>query len=380
MEEQRIWNLMAKRLAGEASAEDLLELENLMRRYPDLHYPMQTVADLWNLELQQDPDEISQAFARHRERMHAQGIDLEAETPPRPAFGRSSQANQLLARRKNTHRLLFLFSTGILLVLLWVFGSEKIVHTVQPLPPAADKSRSEISTRNGSKTNLVLPDGSQVWLNAGSTLSYDRNFGAGLREVTLSGEAFFDVAHNAEKPFIIHTTKMDIKVLGTKFNVKTYPSDRTSEASLIRGSIEVMLHDRPNQKIVLKPNEKIVVANDPAGLSATRTMRGGAALSSQPLVTIRNLTREPVSGVIAETSWVENKLIFQDQSFRDLAQDMQRWYAVSIRFDDPQLDTLHFTGIFENETVQQALDALKLTKAASDFNYTMQGSTITITK
>jgi transmembrane sensor len=379
MEEERIWSLMAKKLCGEASPEDLRELETLMRRNPDLHYPMQSVADLWNLQVYQDPDEISQAFTRHLERMRARGAEMGWENPP-IAAGRASQEISGGLKRKNKRRLLFLFSTGLLLVLLWVFGSEQIIHTAQSLPLAQEKNRSEISTRNGSKTNLVLPDGSLVWLNAGSKLSYERNYGASSREVTLSGEAFFDVVHNAEKPFVIHTAKMDIKVLGTRFNVKSYPTDRASEASLIRGSIEVMIHDRPNQKIILKPNEKIIVANDPAGISPSAARRDGTAQSSQPLVAIRNLTREPRSGTIAETSWVENKLIFHDQSFRDLAEEMERWFAVRIQFDDSRRDTLHFTGSFENETVQQAMDALKLTKSAADFHYTIHDNIITISK
>ncbi len=80
------------------------------------------------------------------------------------------------------------------------------------------------------------------------------------------GEAFFDVAHNAERPFVIHTARIDIKVLGTRFNVKSYPTDKTTEATLLRGSIEVSIKDRPNETIILKPDEKLVVANDDSTL------------------------------------------------------------------------------------------------------------------
>src|SRR6185295_4150484 len=83
-----------------------------------------------------------------------------------------------------------------------------------------------------------------------------------LREVTLNGEAYFDVTKNAEKPFIIHTKKMDVKVIGTVFNVRSYNDEKTAEASLIRGSIEVTFKDRKDQKIILIPNQKISVANN----------------------------------------------------------------------------------------------------------------------
>src|SRR5437588_18774 len=90
------------------------------------------------------------------------------------------------------------------------------------------KTGNEFFTQNGSRTNLVLPDGTRVWLNAGSRITYDKNYGITLREVGLTGEAFFDVAHNSGKPFVIHTARIDIKVLGTRFNVKSYPLDKTT--------------------------------------------------------------------------------------------------------------------------------------------------------
>ena len=116
--------------------------------------------------------------------------------------------------------------------------------------------------RQGSRTHLTLPDGTMVWLNAGSRLSYGKNYNTATREVNLTGEAFFDVAHNTQKPFLIHTARIDVQVLGTSFNVKSYPTDRTTEATLIRGSIEVSIKDRPSEKIILRPDEKLVVAND----------------------------------------------------------------------------------------------------------------------
>ncbi len=182
--------------------------------------------------------------------------------------------------------------------------------------PAADraagiiKGDNEISTRNGSKSHLVLPDGTLVWLNAGSRIVYDKNFGAALREVSLTGEAFFDVARNAEKPFLIHTARIDIKVLGTRFNVRSYPTDQTTEATLIRGSIEVSIKDRPSEKIILKPNEKLVVANDDSTLHRNVAGRSGVN-TGESLVNIRKPTFEPVTCDVVETSWVVNKLIFQ---------------------------------------------------------------------
>ena len=106
---------------------------------------------------------------------------------------------------------------------------------------------------------MLLPDGSTVWLNAGSRLTYDSLYGTTLREVTLSGEAYFDVVKNPKKPFIIHTGKINIRVLGTVFNVKSYPEEQTIETSLIKGSIEVSFPSQPSKKIILKPNQKLII-------------------------------------------------------------------------------------------------------------------------
>jgi transmembrane sensor len=213
-----------------------------------------------------------------------------------------------------------------------------------------------------------LPDGTKVWLNAGSSLTYDPLYGKNIREVTLSGEAFFDVVKNKEKPFIIHASKINVRVLGTEFNVRAYPTDRTTEASLIRGSIEVTFKDKPSKKIILKPNEKIVVDNDRylKEMLASSRPDSREKMHGIPGVDIKKLTYENKTGIIIETSWVENKLIFQDESFDDLARQLERWYGVSINFSNKELKENRLTGSFKNETVRQALDALKFT---ASFDY-----------
>jgi len=379
MQQERIWSIIAKKLSGEASPEELSELANLLRQQPEMHYPIQAISDLWESPAKEANQGLAiDAFAKMMSRMKQQGIPyshLESSTEAGSALYLPDKPESKKAGR---HVLLYwpLFAglaiLGILAIKTLIIPPNKTQQAPQ------DKNLSEISTRNGSKTHLVLPDGTIVWLNAGSKISYDKNFGNALREVSLTGEAFFDVVHNAEKPFIIHTSKIDIRVLGTRFNVKSYPADKTTEASLIRGSIEVSFHDRPNEKIILKPNEKIIVANYPEKLSDVPARPEKNADREQPIMAIHTLTHLPQSAGIAETSWVENKLTFQDESFRDLAKDMERWFGVSIRFDNSNRDTLHFTGSFENESVQQALEALKLTKAAADFHYNIRNNDILI--
>jgi transmembrane sensor len=391
------WNLIAKKLTGEATPEELQELERLLRSNPDLHYPMQTIADLWDQVSPGEQKAAEQAFNRHLDRMKELNIDFDpkAETgtnKPNPKADKPETSAETLSERddvypfprnrsKITQRRIMAVSALAAAVMLGIFfavSPSTFFHASATPNPAATVARvnSEISTRNGSKTHLVLPDGTLVWLNAGSRITYDKNYGVTNREINLIGEAFFEVARNAERPFVIHTERIDIKVLGTRFNVKSYPMDKTTEATLIRGSIEVSIKDRPSEKIILKPNEKLVVANDDSALQR-KNLRTGAGSDKSPesLVNIRKPTYEPVTGAIVETSWVDNKLIFQEEEFDELARRMERWYGVTIRFDNPRMREWQFTGTFQNETIQQALDALKLT---ANFYYRIDGTQIVI--
>jgi ferric-dicitrate binding protein FerR (iron transport regulator) len=219
-------------------------------------------------------------------------------------------------------------------------------------------------TTKGAKSTIFLQDGTKVILNADSKLRFPESFFGTTREIYLTGEAFFDVTHNASMPFIIHTDKMDIKVLGTEFNVKSYPEDSAYETTLIRGSIEVTLKDRPSDRIILKPKEKLIVANLEFE-SAPEAKTSLPSVYSQLSITGLHYVSKTDSAVV-ETSWVDNKLVFQDESFANLATDMERKYAVNIHFSNEKLKDYRFTGIFKEETIRDALNALQLTEK---FNY-----------
>ncbi|HWB95018.1 MAG TPA: FecR domain-containing protein [Puia sp.] len=367
------WNLVAKKLAGEATPEELRELDELLRNNPDLYYPLQTISDLWKHTPPVNPRDIEQAekaFSAHLDRMG----DLRLEPGP------AAVSDDLLpAKRRSPLRRIAILTVPLACVLIglgWYLrhADRTTPPQVAVKPAPVTNAANEIYTTNGSRTHLTLPDGTRVWLNAGSRIDYPKNFGNTQREVELTGEAFFDVAANAARPFVIHTRRIDILVLGTSFNVKSYPADRTTEATLIRGSIEVSIRNRPSDKIVLKPNEKLVVSNDDS-LLRVPVVRRHALRTNPSLVVISKPTYEEHTGAMIETSWVYNKLIFQDETFAELARQMERWYGISIRFDNPRLEELQFTGIFEKETIRQALDALRLT---ADFNYTIEGTQITI--
>jgi len=374
---KRIWDLIAKKLSGEAGAAELKELEDLLREHPDMHYPIQHVADLWHHKSPPDTDAYD-AFDRHAQRMKSVGIDFAADNHAEEDElpGITGDANAPRRKRR------LLAGAGILLVCIvagtWFFRS--VPHPETPAPRQL-AYRSEVSTKYGSKTKLVLPDGTQVWLNSGSKLTYDKTYGATVREVLLTGEAYFDVVKNAARPFVIHAPGFNIKVLGTAFNVRSFPGEKKSETSLIRGSIEVTFSDRPTEKIILKPNEKLVIANentpDKQPVAATIYKKEKDNIPQEPIVAVSHLTYEPSDSTIVETSWMVNKLIFRSEPFEDLAIRLERWYGVHIRFANEDLKKKKFTGAFENETIQQALKALQY---SWPFRYSINKQEILLTR
>lgn len=362
MQKDQLWYLVSKKLAQEATAQELAELEELLRQHPEMHYAIQHIQDLWKLQPQEAP-EAGEAFRKHLERMQGKGISVSPQIPTIPE-----------QRQQPKYRSIKKYLLAGLAVAATVTAAIIFINKTpqQPGKPELAHNLNEISTRNGSRTRISLPDGSTVWLNAGSKLVYDKNFDSKIREVSLTGEGYFDVVKNPDKPFIIHAGKVDIKVLGTVFNVKSYPGEKSTEASLIRGSIEVMIKDRPQEKIILKPNEKIIVSNE---LAPQNTANIKPVERNEPIVAISHLSYEPTDSTIIETSWVENKLIFQNESFNDLAVKLERWFGVTIKFDNQEVQQLRFRGSFTHETIHQALAALKIT---GGFNYKIADNNVLI--
>ncbi|MBD1393378.1 FecR family protein [Mucilaginibacter glaciei] len=234
------------------------------------------------------------------------------------------------------------------------------------------------ATPSRMKSKITLSDGSVVTLNSETTLKYPLSFTGKTREVYLNGEAYFDVAKDHKHPFIVHTGQMRVKVLGTAFNIKSYPNDVTSETTLIRGAIEVTLTDRPSDRIILKPNEKLILKSTHLIKHRVRTPLAKAKMDSiNTSYSLTNLTYFKTNDTtVVETSWVNNKLIFKDEPFEALARKMERWYGVKIKFKNDRAQDYHFTGVFEKETMLQAFKALQMIEP---FDYKLKNGTAYIT-
>lgn len=196
----------------------------------------------------------------------------------------------------------------------------------------------EIVAPTGSKTRVEFSDGSEVYLNHGSKIKYPQKFTGNIREVLLSGEGYFKVAHDPEKPFIVRTTDLNIKALGTTFNVFAYPDEKVVATTLIEG------------KVVLEQKTK---SQDIKSL--------GTMVPSQH-VSYNKETGEIFStkGEIEKyISWKEGKLIFKRDSIVLIAHRLSRWYSVDIEIKDDEVRDYTYTATFIDESLSHILDLLK---------------------
>lgn len=230
------------------------------------------------------------------------------------------------------------------------------------------------ATKSGERKKIILPDGTSVLLNAKSVLSLAKDFNDKCREVTLTGEAFFDVKHNKDKAFKVHTGDFNINVLGTAFNVKAYPDEASSEATLIRGLITMEGVNGNGGVITLKPSQKVTFYKVLPQQQKSRLLKPATA---QPEITINHYTKIKDSTIV-ETAWTQNRIEIYDQDFDEIKNVLEKWYNVEISFTDPALEKYRFTATITNESIEEVLHALKATE--NNFKYEIKGKQVIISK
>lgn len=283
-------------------------------------------------------------------------------TQPQPDFS--------LTQKRNPIRKLWISTASLAACALIVIGFFLFWHGQQNTP--VNTQRLTYRTPMGRKKTIKLPDGSIVTLNGGSHIQLHQGFNTGNRELNLSGEAYFVVVHNAAKPFVVHTQKITIKDVGTEFNVKAYPNDKMTEASLIKGLIEITIKGGiqktvTSKPIILSPHTKFIFMN-----IAAREDKDNSVI--KPVFNVRNITTTEDNSV-AETDWTQNKLTFVDEPLSEMTVQMERWYGVKVVIVNPALNNLHFTATFDHGDIIQILEALKL---SGNFNYRKEDNMIRI--
>lgn len=205
----------------------------------------------------------------------------------------------------------------------------------------------------GSRTKMYLPDGTLVWLNAGSIISYSQGFGVNDRNIDLSGEGYFEVVKNDKLPFAVNTKEMHVKVVGTIFNFRNYQDEDEATVSLLEGKVWINNNIKENNNFFLAPDQKVFLNK------RTGEMR---------------VSNGNVSNMI---EWKNGFLFFDEELLSDIVQELERNYNVKINFADTALTSLRFYGSFERReyTIEEILDALTTT---NKLKYKKEGKNIVL--
>lgn len=358
MPENRLIELLTRKMAGEASDSELHELDEMLSEHPDAIDTEEIFTQIWNAKVQEE--DVNYFYKKHKKKYQDQF--------------ESTESLEAFAPRESWFKKHRFTSAAIFSLLTLTCSAYYIFSSTQKTTTATVSEYTHIVAGKGIRKAITLPDGTKVWLNGDSKLSYNAKMNEeDTRRVSLTGEAFFDVAHDKEHPFIIRTDKVSIKVLGTAFNVSAYPNDKKCETTLLRGSIELTVNDDSKQKFLLKPAEKFALINE----EREKTPKNGIHQNEGGTLVIEHVTLVKVANkeYVAETSWTDNTLIFDNESLEDIATKLERWYNVKITISGQSIGKYRFTGAFENETVEQALSALQIIKS---FNFKINENDITI--
>ncbi len=262
-----------------------------------------------------------------------------------PALYKRIKESVLMDKQQTAQRkiVVFTWALRVAAVLVVALLVSNILFFQRSVNNQIDQTLQTISAPYGAKTNFTLPDGSLVWLNSGSTLSYPSRF-SNNRMVKLLGEAFFEVEKN-NMPFIVSTDYGDVKVKGTSFNVKAFVDDHVFETTLEEGVVTFKSKNAPNE-VTLKPGEQVAKTETGFLIQTVETKYF--------------------------TSWKEGKLLFNKEPFPGFIKKLERWYNVKIEYHDPKLDELWYTGTIEMESISEVME---LIREAAPVSYSFNNKT-----
>lgn len=212
----------------------------------------------------------------------------------------------------------------------------------------------------GAKVKMSLADGTRVWLNAGSKLTYFDGYNKINRNVSLTGEGYFEVAKDPKNPFYVYARGVKIKAIGTAFNVKAYPDEHIVETTLVEGKVSV---SQGNRKIMLEPHQRASFTGDVGTSGTIRDEKRTEKDTGNREFSTENTKMELDKNINTDlyTSWRGKRWIFEGENMADFVKKLERRYDVQILITNPRLSAYKITGSIEQQTLDQLLNALRLT-------------------
>lgn len=241
---------------------------------------------------------------------------------------------------------------------------------------ATTESFCEVTAPLGSTSEIVLPDNSRVWLNAGSKIKYSTSFNRHDRLLFLEGEGYFKVAKNTKLPFTVDAFGFEVKAIGTEFNVKAYKDDETIETTLVEGKV-TLLHATENimDNVFLTPNQKATFYKEKESLTIEVLKKIEEKKEELQYIPDDRLVITPRIDPRSIISWKEDRLIIERERLDALAEILGRKYNFNFEFKSDDIKRFRFSGTLEDETLQQVMDVIKI---SSPIDYSIVGKTVII--
>lgn len=347
MHDSADWILIGKVLTGEATPAERQQLDEWLAAHPEQQSVMDSLRQLWltpTAKTDATDQSVSDAFERLQQRINGQSAPSNSPVrslwPLRPWLAWAAAASVAL--------------------IVGLLGWNQFHATTDVLPVV------EQINPKGTRSQIHLADGSTVWLNADSHLSYPKTFTGSLREVSLEGEAFFNVTANPAQPFVVRLKTGSVRVLGTSFNIRAYAGDSTVETSVVTGRVafiprfDAQTARRLNRK---QPNPPVsdtlfLLPNSKAIQSLTRQ-----SVVARPTVAANQM------------AWTESKLVFRNTPMGEVAKTLERWYGTPVRLEGESLRQCPLTGTFQNQSLRQVMNLIAMT---NQFQYDLTASQLTI--
>ncbi len=342
----------ARYLSGRSTPEERRSFDRWLEEDPEHRRTFETVAEIWqmaeNPTIAAPPDE--DFVRRDWERVAAAiGASGKAERGrDRRGSGSADRAPTVRrVRRTSSERLAF----AAALVVLVAAGIWLATQFSEKLGGAELADLREVSTPPGQRARIPLGDGTIAHLNVASTLRYPEPFVNGERALILDGEAFFEVAEDESRPFVVHAADAVVEVVGTKFAVRAYDDSDVVDVVVSEGRV-ALRNDGPGDgdELVLSAQQKGRVAD-------------GVVHRMEGYVDVQR-----------DLAWMENRLIFADVPLRDVAVELRRWYTLDVRIADPDIAELHLTAEFQSEPVHEILNVIA---ASLEVSYERDQQTVT---